>query len=552
MVNTFEAEGVNVNATLGENSITVPTTSTVLGSRTYVATEDSVLILNTNLVNASYVQISIGHKPIQIAAFELYGTTYLLVYYKRNERGYVAVYQLIGNATWAQYGFNHLLLTSPDWYDTSTLSNVVMYVANDPLFGGTIYTAFAETWNLYMHNMLDGRITDTETPESCDTITHLSYSPLGQALIVSCVETTLYYDITEDLFYDNAPLSSMTGSLALSEDGHFGVHVNTESASLLTVIDFRTKPRGNTPFNYFQLSTSPLASADYVTVGNDTHYFCYSEAVPGSRVSCIQLERAMLNVTVPALALTQLDGTWSNCTGGGGSCHRMHARGNLLGVDVRQCSGTHCNERVLVVYNMTSVENVWNVTGLQGETLVAVWMRYSVPLVLREQGPGNETNSSTQPTTTTSGATSVAAQSSSIPLPVTDSLVPGVVLQPSSSSSSPAAVFKPPTISSLTPQPSQLAGSVAAGLPHHTPLNTPSPNTPTGSKPRDSAAECSSQLEAANLSYQRLFWVTITISVLFSITMVFTIAMVIGLIYATRSSANAYNVREESSNSKPS
>ena len=119
----------------------------------------------------------------------------------------------------------HLLLTSPDWFDTNALSNVIMYGATDSLFRDTIYIAFAKRWNVY--NMLDGSVTKSESPVSCNTIIHLSYSSPGQALIVSCVETTLYYNVSEDRYYDNAPLSSVTGNIKLSEDGHFGVHVNS-------------------------------------------------------------------------------------------------------------------------------------------------------------------------------------------------------------------------------------------------------------------------------------------------------------------------------------
>ena len=467
----------------------------------YIASGQDVIILNLNSQKPVYDKINIGRTPLQIKVYDYGGQIYLFVLYQENNRGYIVTHRKYQDGGWGRYG-RALLVTSPLWYNLDKISNVIIFQAQDMQFSyDTVYVAVGIGWSIYVCEVIDGSYFTFTVPKPCDNITRLNFNEKRQTMFVECLESTMYYNFREYDYYRNNAWDETFGTIQFSSDGRYGAIVSNISAhvSMVTMIDL--KWHDNYEFNSFRAIShnSRITKSEFVTLNASTHYFCYVETESNSWINCIHVELGMQNRAVPGIAIRQLPNTRGICARPS-YCRSLYAHHNLLAVDTRRCAVGDSCQGALLMFDMASLTNTWNISGIEAD-FIAWKPDHNVPNV-----------------------------TASTPHPTSYSTPPPNSTQPPHPTSTPE--FTP--ISHSTPTPDSIytptaRTSATTEQPTSPPLSSQPPSQETSEAATDNLQTCQRELESANNAYKNLLWIVISISVSFSLAMIVAIVLFIAI-----------------------
>ena len=514
----------------------------------YVAVDEDIIILNLNHTNPVYEHIPIGHIPLQVWVFEVSRNLYLYVLYEENQRGRLATFRKYDNHVWGRYGPDGLLLYSPQWYDLEKITKPIIFKASDlvdPSHDST-YAAVASGWNININTLSSRTYLMIEVPIPCDNITRLVYNHHRHDMLVECHETTMYFHYESDEFIREDLWEKKIGNSSFSpHDGRYASIIsNASDISIITVIQlFDTKPH----YKYFHLASSigRVAVAQFVTISRTKHYLCYTEySVPG--VKCVDVEKAILNPDIPGVGLVRLQDTeavWNQDT----DTLTMYSHQNILVLSGESCVTDPC-QNLLMTFDMTSLKNIWNVTGIKPEFMA--WRPDPLVSNRATQAPSEATqpsafNVTEEPTEPETIPTSEPTQPKTIPTsePTQPESFPTLEIPSSVPTEEPKTDSVPlsekPTKPDFVPSPEN--PSKPDAIPKPTPedptLLTGTTNSiPSPNSLASSPESCGAQLSKAASNYERLLWITITICTCFCIAMVIVITLMALMICLTRSS----------------
>ena len=488
----------------------------------YMAADEDIVIFNLNHSKPVYERIPIGHVPLQVWVFELRGDLYMYVLYEENQRGQLVTYRKYGKEVWGRYGADDFLLYSPRWYDLEKITEPLLFKAPNFFDSSydSIYTAVGIGWDIDMNILTSGNYLTIEVPMPCDNITRLVYNEHRHDILVECLEATMYLHSESSDFIREDIWENKIGNSSFSpNDGRFAAIIsNASDVSIITVIQlFNTEPH----YQYFHLASSigRIAVAQFVTISHTQHYLCYAEyRVPG--VKCIDVEKAIQKPDIPGVALVRLEHTeaaWNQDT----DALAMYAHHSILALTGENCTTDPC-QNLVMVFNMATLRNVWNVTGIRPQFLA--WRpnpNHSTPDQIETTQPSvtNTTRESTEPKT--------------IPTSEPDS-VPTEELETDSTPLS-EKPLKPDTIPISMETPTEDPTGTGMDINPVTDSNPQTDGTPEPAV-HQNPESCRAQLTKATSDYERLLWITISICTCFCIAMVIVIALMALMICLTRSS----------------
>lgn len=464
----------------------------------YIAMGDDIIILTLNSENPVYERLHIGHTPLQIKVYLYAGLVTIFVLYEENSRGYVVIYRKVEHQ-WRSVFTEPTLLYSPAWYDLDKLSNVIFFLAEDfYVYSHTVYVAVAVGWNVHICELFDGTYRTVEAELPCDNITRLLFNEQKQTMFIECLETTQYFDYRGYRFLRSSAFDTV-GTTYFSQDERYGAIVHdTSGVSIVTMFDLHIRQHDSEePFYYFRLASSlgKIAYAEFVSINRSKHYFCYAE-VGGLGINCIDVELAMQNIDRPGLAVSRLPNTADICNKA--SCSSLYAHHDLLAVSRRSCTMREC-KHTLMVFNMSTLQNTWNGTGIRAEFLA--WKPH----------PRNLTTTPTEPTASLSSETPTSE-------------IPSSNIPTSETSASEIPTSETPTSeipTSETPTSETLSSDVST--PHTSTAIDPEATTDLAA----TLASCEEQLHLSEQSYQTLLWITIAVCVTFCIAMIILILILV-------------------------
>ena len=485
----------------------------------YMAVDEDIVILTLNHSNPVYERIPIGHEPLQVWVFELRGDLFMYVLYEENQRGRLVTFRKYGKQVWKRYGADDFLLYSPRWYNLENITKPLLFKAPSVFDSSldSIYAAVAIGWNIDVNVLTSGNYLSIEVPSPCDNTTRLVYNEHRHDILVECLEATMYLHYESGEFIREGIWEGKIGNSSFSpHDGRFAAIVsNAGDVSIVSVIQlFDTKPH----YRYFQLASSMgrIAASQFVSISHTQHYLCYAEyGVPG--VKCIDVEKAIQNPDIPGVALGRLEHTevaWNRDT----DTFAMYAHHSVLALTAGNCSTDPC-QSLIMAFDMTSLSNIWNVTGIKPQFLA--WRPNPIPDQIEATQPSVTTTSEpTEPETVPTSESSPKPNS-----------VPTEELE----TDSPPMSDKPPNPDTIpvsmetTPEDPTGTGTDTNPVPDSNPQAGGTPEQPNPDS-------CHAQLTRATSDYQRLLWITISICTCFCVAMVIVIALMLLMILLTRAS----------------
>ena len=462
------------------------------------------LLLNTDTPN--YHRIRIGHTALKLEARTVADETYLFVLYETNNRGYVATYRKYSNRNWGKYGRYDVLVYSPEWFDITKMSNIIFFSADDWHYSYKVtYIAVAVGHTIYFKEILDSFEFSIAIPEPCNRILSINFNEVKQTLFVVCTNITFYFSYLDYQIYTSG-LWNRTGLTDFSDDGRIAAIATNHSGGMTTVtihgLNFEPiSDHDETVYEFHHFhhvaSRSLIIIGDFVTASKTLHYYCYIEQMQYGIV-CISVERALQNVRNEGIindATFILPNTHAVLCSSTKSCPVMYSHREILAVQVNVCEQDQECVNIAMFFNMSSLENFANVTDVSLDMLA--FKADTHPILISP--PRNKTLIKPHATKTVSAITST-------------------------------------TVESSTPQKTP---SVLPPLNHWPTLNTPANNsTATNTELADLLETCQSDLVITSDAYSQLLSVTITLCVCFSVAMLITILILVGLI--------CYNRKEKS------
>ncbi len=437
----------------------------------YIAQGNDVIVVSLDTNDTVYEKVAIGHAPLLVRVFDLAGDLLMVVHYSNNARGYVAVYRHVPGSGWLQYG-NPVLVYSPDWYDTTKISNVLVFEAQDYFHFSrtTIYAAVAYQWNVHIMALIDSNFFQLVAPEPCDNIVKLNFNERRQALFIECLEGTMYNVFGEDDYYGSELWGGAHGKTAFSQNGRFGAIVSDEN-STLAVVDLHIQDESA---QYFTVHTQGvIGQLEFVSVDDSHHYVCYTQSVQGGEVvNWIKVETALAFPNTTESASGQLVSTERGS-------YRLSVHEYFVAVTEEGVCGS-CDPSV-GLYDMRTLTNTWNILGI--DPLLQAWQPLPEPVAI-----------ATTPTPTPEPENETDSLPSTSPIPV-------------------------PTPENGTGEPTE-----------------PTDDTPTQPIPQDHtpSSSCDSDLRVANQAYNQLLWVTVVVCVSFCLAMVVNIILLVTVISVSR------------------
>ena len=462
----------------------------VLHHYAYIAVGTNIIIVHLNSSVDSYLNyevLTVGHNPDQIKAFKYGYDTVLLVHYRTlNRKGYVRQYRKYENQVWADYG-SPVLVTSPSWYDVDRISNTLLYKARDTYYDyDAVWVAVASQWYIHACSLVDGIYRTYIAPEPCDNITRLVYSHHRQHMLIECNEATVLFNARDKLFA--AIWSDVIGTVHISTSGRFGAVVNN-TKSMITIIELHHEENEGYRMIHLEGIDGRIANATFVDVNSTNHYFCYFKLQDNDyySIQCIDVELGFQqqNLTSSVRISTELP---NSLTSTAEVCTDMYTHHNLLLFQRNVCKKDNCL-LTIQVYDMTTLTNTYNITGIDPTFFAFKALRVQLPT----EAPTS--NTSNEPSNTT------------VALP-TATTTPDIL---------PTSAMDPITIRQ-SGQPN--TGTV---LPKHTPALPQT--TPTSNN--EMLAHCTRQLSDTKTSYEHLLWITVLVCSLFCVALIITILLLV-------------------------
>lgn len=473
---------------------------TVHHHHAYIAVGHDVIELLLNSDTPNYHRLSVGHSPIQLIARDFGDETYLYVLYEENNRGYVAAYRKYSNKNWRKYRQQDLLVYSPEQFDLSRMSNILFFNADDWHYSYKVtYVAVGVGYRIYFKEILDEFNFNVNIPKPCDEIISINFNEIKQTLFVVCSNVTFYFSYVDYQIYESS-LWNRTGQTHFSKDGRIAAIATNHSGDMTTVTvhglhfeEVEIKEEKVYEFQHFHhvASRSLIVQGEFVTVSNTLHYFCYIEALEFG-ILCINVEQALMNVRNEGIlngVTTILPNTHSVICSSYADCPVMYSHHDLFVVQAQVCERQDC-ERLVMLFNMSTQENIANISGVSLD--MYAYKAHQIPILISQ--PVNYTITVTQPK-----PTHTIPPPSSTPLPT----------------QTPHFTF-PTTDSFATSPPDE---------------STSSPTAVTDNKEtQDILESCQNDLVATNTSYDELLYITITLCVCFSVAMMVTIILLVLMI----------------------
>ena len=469
---------------------------TVDGHHAYIAVGQAVIVLLLNTETPNYHRIEIGQTPLKLEARDLGGEKYLFVLYETNSRGYVSAYRKYSNGNWGKQGQYNLLVYSPQWFDLSQMSNILFVSADDYHYSYKVtYVALAVGNIVYFKELLDFFEFTIPTPEPCSQIVSIEFNEVKQTLFIVCTNITFYFSYLDYQLYTSS-LWNRTGHVSFAHDGRVAAIATNHSGGMTTVTihGLNFEPSGDEDervyeFQHFHhvASRSLIIHGEFVTASKNLHYYCYIEQME-SGIVCINVELALVNVRNEGIindATLVLPNTHAVLCPSTKECPVMYSHDEMLVVEVRVCEqGTGC-VGLAMIFNMSSLENIANLTHVSLDMLAY--------------------KADTQP----------------------------IIISPSTNTTTPVRS------SAATPKATKTFNSAVSTSTSviQTPVSVASESTPTTTVSSTDNMDmaklldtCQSDLALIDTAYSRLLTVTIALCVCFSTAMVVTILILVALI----------------------
>ena len=453
-----------------------------------------VLLLNTKTPN--YHRIDIGETPLQLEARELDGEKYLFVLYETNSRGYVSAYRKYSNGNWGKQGQYDLLVYSPQLFNLSQMSNILFVSADDYHYSYKVtYVALAVGHTVYFKEILDSFDFTISAPEPCNQIVSIEYNEVKQTLFIVCTNITFYFSYLDYQLYTSG-LWNRTGLVSFAHDGRIAAIVTNHSGGMTTVtihgLNFQPSQDTNERVYEFQhfhhvASRSLIIHGEFVTPSRNLHYYCYIEQMEFGIV-CINVERALVNVRNEGIvndAALILPNTHAVLCPSTKECPLMYSHHEILVVQVRVCERDTACVTLAMIFNMSSLDNIANLTHASLDMLA--YKADPEPITISAPSPTQTSSSEITPIATKASKSAASKYST-------------LLLQ------TPVLVASEPTILSTTD-----TGDMV-----------------------ELFEMCQNDLVVTNTAYSQLLTVTIALCVCFSTAMVITILVLVALICCNR------------------
>jgi len=359
-------EGLSLEKPINQNLV-----FDILHHHLYIVVERTIYIILLNASNAyqSYDTISIDYDPISINAFNFGHDPYIMAVYEASgERTFVQRYRKYQNSNWGNFG-NRVLVTSPQWNDLSRVSNILVYKAFDSLnYYDSLYVVISEGWYMYVTNLIDGTSNTYLTPEPCNNIVKMVYNEHTQRMLIQCQEGTVLLDAREKEF--RSLWMDVTGDTYIAQSGKYGAVINE---TFVTILDL------NEGFATDSVPIERFANGVFVDSSSKNHFFCFVQQLNESyTVDCIRIEELLNNgsdylINIFDSSIPPMDQMYT-------SCPNLYSHRNLLTIEHIVCSTSMDNCLPLMqIFDMRTVLNSYNVSGLQAGLLAYKQSRYEVP-----------------------------------------------------------------------------------------------------------------------------------------------------------------------------
>ena len=450
------------------------------------------LLLNTNTPN--YHRINVGQTPLQLEARDFGGETYLFVLYETNSRGYVAAYRKYSNGNWGKQGQYDLLVYSPQWFNLTQMSNILFFSADDSHYSYKVtYVAVAVGHTIYFKEILDRFEFSIAAPEPCNQIVSIQFNEVKQTLFLVCTNITYYFSYLENQLYTSG-LWNRTGLASFAQDGQIASIATNHSGGMTTVtihgLNFEPSLDRDERVYEFQhfhhvASRSLIIRGEFITVSRTIHYYCYIEQFEYGIV-CINVERALSNVRSEGIindATMILPNTRSVLCPSTNDCPVMYSHKEVFVVQVQVCEqGTQCGS-LAMIFNMSSLENIANLTDVSLNMLAY--------------------KADTPPTVVSPPFSRTLLQTTS-------------------------------TVQPLATHTTSPVSSSTSIVPQQTPLTDTTLPTNSGPDSVDLLETCQNDLLSTDTAYSQLLTVTIALCACFCTAMVITILILVALICCNR------------------
>lgn len=483
----------------------------VLHHYAYIAVETNIIVVHLNIsmdtkANDSYLDyevLTVGHRPDQIEAFKYGDDTVLLIhYYTPGHKGYVRRYRKYDNQVWADYG-SPVLVTSPSWYDIDSISNTLLYKARDTYYDyDTLWVAVASRWYIHACSLIDGIYRTYLAPEPCDNITRLVYSHHRQQMLIECKEATVLFNAREKLF--SAIWNNVVGTVYISTSGRYGAVVNI-TKSTITIIHLHHVENEGYRMIRLERTHGRVANATFVDVNSTQHYFCYFELQDDDSyysIYCIDIELGFKHNNTSQFIRVSIQLPHS-LTPTAEACTDLYTHHNLLLFQRNVCNKDNCIS-IIQVYDMTTLTNTYNITGVDPTFLAYKALSIQLPTELPTKIPNNTID------TFTTNTSDIVPTSMSDP----------VTMETQTSLS---------TIETTTPR--------YMYTPTH-PEATPTSN-------EELLAHCTRELTDTKASYEQLLQITVLVCSLFCVALIITILLLVMVMCIAYRSNNRVTVNVE-------
>ena len=477
---------------------------TIHHHHTFIAVGQSVVVLLLNTDTPNYHHIHVGHTPIQLVAHDAGQETYLYILYENNNRGYVVAYRKYSNGNWGRHGQHNVLVYSPDWFDLSKMSNVLFFSADDWHYSYKVtYVAVAIDYTIYFKEILDVFDFTISIPEPCDQILSINFNEVKQTLFVVCRNVTFYFSYLDYQLYTSS-LWNRTGLTYFTQDGRIAAIATNHSGGMTTVTvhGLHFEPvldRDEKVYEFYHFhhvaSRSLIIRGEFITVSKSRHYFCYIEQLEFG-ILCIDVERALLNVRTEGVlndATLILPNTHSISCTSYTHCPVMYSHKDLLVAQVKSCETNQDCVNLFMLFNMSSLQNIANITGIMNIGMHA-YKEHSQPILISPPLYNSTTVTQNKPK-------------------ATHTISPHISSMPSLKTPT-----QTPDYSTSAPQTTQT-----------TTTDITDDQTQT-----DLLEACQNDLIATNTAYNQLLFVSITLCVCFCVAMLITILILVIMLCINR------------------
>ena len=365
---------------------------TIHHQHAFIAVGESVVVLLLNTQTPNYHRISVGHTPLKLTAQDVGGDTYLYVLYESNNRGFVATYRKYSSGNWGKYGQHDVLVYSPQWFDPAKMSNIIFFSADDWHYSYKVtFVAVAVDHTIYFKEILDTFDFSINIPDPCDQILTINFNEIKQTMFVVCRDVTFYFSYLDYQLYTSS-LWNRTGLTYFTQDGRIAAIATNHSGGMTTVtihgLHFEPVHDLNEEvyeFHHFHhvASRSLIIIGEFITVSKSRHYFCYIEVLEFGIV-CVDVERALMSVRSEGVlhdATLILPNTHSVICASYARCPVMYSHKGLLVVQVESCDRDEECASLVMLFNMSSLQNIANITGVSSVDMHA-YKEYPNPILI--------------------------------------------------------------------------------------------------------------------------------------------------------------------------